>query len=156
MAFVRILPMNLLFRGPLRVFFGAPAGSVFGFLFCAAGGIVPAALMAPGAGALWLWMQEEPDRNDRKKEGAAEMPLLLRYGGNFPVGRDGPQGRPPPSPGEGGGRGGRRPPVSAGPKRPAGRTGALHGLSKAAFPLLHRHWPKKCFDLAGEYDIIYR
>ena len=34
MAFVRILPMNLLFRGPLRVFFGAPAGSVFGFLFC--------------------------------------------------------------------------------------------------------------------------
>ena len=29
------------------------------------------------------------------------MPLLLRYGGNFPVGRDGPQGRPPPSPGEG-------------------------------------------------------
>ena len=50
MAFVRILPMNLLFRGPLRVFFGAPAGSVFGFLFCAAGGIVPAARMAPGAG----------------------------------------------------------------------------------------------------------
>ena len=54
MAFVRILPMNLLFCGPLRVFFGAPAGAVFGFLFCAAGGIVPAALMAPGAGALWL------------------------------------------------------------------------------------------------------
>ena len=102
MAFVRILPMNLLFRGPLRVFFGAPAGSVFGFLFCAAGGIVPAALMAPGAGALWLWRREDPNRNDRKKEGAAEMPLLLRYGGNFPVGRDGPQGRPPPSPGGGG------------------------------------------------------
>ena len=39
MAFVRILPMNLLFRGPLRVFFGAPAGSVFGFLFCAAGAL---------------------------------------------------------------------------------------------------------------------
>lgn len=50
MAFVRILLMNLLFCGPLRVFFGAPAGSAFGFLFCAAGGIVPAALMAPGAG----------------------------------------------------------------------------------------------------------
>lgn len=48
MAFVRILLMNLLFCGPLRVFFGAPAGAVFGFLFCAA------ALMAPGAGALWL------------------------------------------------------------------------------------------------------
>ena len=27
MAFVRILLMNLLFCGPLRVFFGAPAGS---------------------------------------------------------------------------------------------------------------------------------
>ena len=83
MAFVRILLMNLLFRGPLRVFFGVPAGAVFGFLFCAAGGIVPAALMAPGAGALWLWRREDPNRNDRKKEGAAEMPLLLRYGGTF-------------------------------------------------------------------------
>lgn len=38
MAFVRILLMNLLFCGPLRVFFGVPAGAVFGFLFCAAGG----------------------------------------------------------------------------------------------------------------------
>ena len=27
---------------------------------------------------------------------------------------------------------------------------------KRLFPLLHRLWPKKCFDLAGEYDIIYR
>ena len=39
MAFVRILLMNLLFCGPLRVFFGAPAGAVFGFLFCAAGAL---------------------------------------------------------------------------------------------------------------------
>ena len=38
MAFVRILLMNLLFCGPLRVFFGVPAGAAFGFLFCAAGG----------------------------------------------------------------------------------------------------------------------
>ena len=39
MAFVRILLMNLLFCGSLRVFFGAPAGAVFGFLFCAAGAL---------------------------------------------------------------------------------------------------------------------
>ena len=39
MAFVRILLMNLLFCGPLLVFFGAPAGSAFGFLFCAAGAL---------------------------------------------------------------------------------------------------------------------
>ena len=38
MAFVRIMLMNLLFCGPLRVFFGVPAGAAFGFLFCAAGG----------------------------------------------------------------------------------------------------------------------
>ena len=49
MAFVRILLMNLLFRGPLRVFFGAPAGSVFGFLFCAAGGYCAGG--ADGAGS---------------------------------------------------------------------------------------------------------
>lgn len=96
MAFVRILLMNLLFRGPLRVFFGVPAGAVFGFLFCAAGGIVPAALMAPGAGALWLWRREDPNRNDRKKEGAAEMPLLLRYGGTFRWGETALRAEPVP------------------------------------------------------------
>ncbi len=101
MAFVRILLMNLLFRGPLRVFFGVPAGAVFGFLFCAAGGIVPAALMAPGAGALWLWRREDPNRNDRKKEGAAEMPLLLRYGGTFRWGETARRAGRPPPPGRG-------------------------------------------------------
>ncbi|MGN0668255.1 MAG: hypothetical protein ACI4JU_03465 [Angelakisella sp.] len=54
MAFVGILLMNLLFCGLFRAFFGMLAGAAFGFLFCAAEGIVPAALMAPGAGALWL------------------------------------------------------------------------------------------------------
>ena len=40
--------MNLLFCGLFWAFFGVLAAAAFGFLFCAA------ALMAPGAGALWL------------------------------------------------------------------------------------------------------
>ena len=54
MAFVRILLMNLLFCGLFRAFFrGAGRGGVRLFVL-RGGGIVPAALMAPGAGALWL------------------------------------------------------------------------------------------------------
>ena len=55
MAFVRILLMNLLFRGPIRVFFGAPAGAVFGFLFCAAGALCRRRGWRRVPGALWLW-----------------------------------------------------------------------------------------------------
>lgn len=102
MAFVRILPMNLLFCGPLRVFFGAPAGAVFGFLFCAAGGIVPAALMAPGAGALWLRRREDPDRNEGKRKGRQKCRSFCGRGETFRWGETARRaGRPLP---RGGGR----------------------------------------------------
>ena len=86
MAFVRILPMNLLFCGLFRAFFrGAGRGGVR--LLVLRGG-------ADGAGSRGALAAAavKPDRNDRKKEGAAEMPLLLRYGGNFPVGERRPCG----------------------------------------------------------------
>ncbi len=50
-----ILLMNLLFCGLFRAFFrGAGRGGVRLLALRGGGGIVPAALMAPGAGALWL------------------------------------------------------------------------------------------------------
>ena len=101
MAFVRILLMNLLFCGPLRVFFGAPAGAVFGFLFCAAGGIVPAALMAPGAGALWLWRREDPNRNEEKRKGRQKCRSFCGTGGTFRWGETARRAGRPPPPGRG-------------------------------------------------------
>ena len=64
--------MNLLFCGLFRAFFrGAGRGGVR--LLVLRGG-------ADGAGSRGALAAAavKPDRNDRKKEGAAEMPLLLR------------------------------------------------------------------------------